>query len=263
MRWINKPSLSLGSNHVDFGGMISPASETAMRSSILTGNSENATAAAPESTSRSRYWVPRAPPTKSIRVIRANVADLQNRFQQLLLQDAHVERTDRIGRIRPRRVDEASATVFEIHRDFAATGRRRRARRDIEPLAHLVHEVSGRQTRRGPSRSGDRAGSAPGRGETPRRAWSCCRRHPRATLGNRSISNFLPGARGTGGPMVPIGDIKRWDLRKRRDHRVAVGAADTPERVSHAVGGLDVEQRARQLTPAPPSCRPQPACGRP
>ena len=29
---ISKPSRSFGSNHVDFGGMISPASETAIRS---------------------------------------------------------------------------------------------------------------------------------------------------------------------------------------------------------------------------------------
>src|SRR3954468_1349895 len=68
IRWINKPSRNFGSNQVDFGGMISPASETAIRSATLTGYSENPTAALPESTSVSSPLVPRAPPTKSMRL---------------------------------------------------------------------------------------------------------------------------------------------------------------------------------------------------
>jgi len=34
---MSNPSLSFGSNHVDFGGMIAPASETAISSSTPTG----------------------------------------------------------------------------------------------------------------------------------------------------------------------------------------------------------------------------------
>src|SRR3954468_2236754 len=68
IRWINKPSRNFGSNQVDFGGMISPASETAIRSATFTGYSENPTAALPESTSVSSPLVPRAPPTKSMRL---------------------------------------------------------------------------------------------------------------------------------------------------------------------------------------------------
>src|SRR5262249_36704034 len=37
IRWISNPSRSFGSNHVDFGGMIAPASDTAIRSLTLTG----------------------------------------------------------------------------------------------------------------------------------------------------------------------------------------------------------------------------------
>ena len=37
MRWLRRPSRSFGSNQVDFGGMISPASDTAIRSATLTG----------------------------------------------------------------------------------------------------------------------------------------------------------------------------------------------------------------------------------
>jgi hypothetical protein len=35
--WLTMPSASFGSNQVDFGGMISPASATAMRSAIRVG----------------------------------------------------------------------------------------------------------------------------------------------------------------------------------------------------------------------------------
>src|SRR6185295_6688596 len=65
---ISKPSLSLGSNQVDLGGMISFASETINNSATVVGNSENATAALPSSTRRSSSFVPRSPPMKSIRL---------------------------------------------------------------------------------------------------------------------------------------------------------------------------------------------------
>ena len=48
MRWMSSPSRSFGSNQVLFGGMIAPASDTAIRSATLTGNIENATAALPD-----------------------------------------------------------------------------------------------------------------------------------------------------------------------------------------------------------------------
>ena len=45
-KWLTMPSASFGSNQVDFGGMIAPASATAMRSLICVGYSANATAIA-------------------------------------------------------------------------------------------------------------------------------------------------------------------------------------------------------------------------
>ncbi len=36
-KWLTMPSASLGSNQVDFGGMIAPASATAIRSVISVG----------------------------------------------------------------------------------------------------------------------------------------------------------------------------------------------------------------------------------
>ena len=52
MTWLSSPSRSFGSNHVDLGGMVSPASEILIKSATSTGNIENATAAAPLPTVR-------------------------------------------------------------------------------------------------------------------------------------------------------------------------------------------------------------------
>ena len=50
MVWTSKPSLSFGSNHVDFGGMMPPSSDIAIKSWIVTGYIEKATAAWPLAT---------------------------------------------------------------------------------------------------------------------------------------------------------------------------------------------------------------------
>src|SRR5438105_3944881 len=59
---MSSPSRSFGSNHVDFGGMMAPASDTAIRSATPTGCIENATALCPRSTRAWSSRVPRAPP---------------------------------------------------------------------------------------------------------------------------------------------------------------------------------------------------------
>src|SRR5204862_8227472 len=66
--WTSRPSRSFGSNHVDFGGMMPPSSAIDIRSSMVTGCMEKATAARPSLTADSSAAVPRAPPTKSIRL---------------------------------------------------------------------------------------------------------------------------------------------------------------------------------------------------
>ena len=65
--WTNKPLRSLGSNQVDFGGMVLPASATAMTSLMLVGCIEKATLI-PALTRFSNSCNPRIPPTKSIRL---------------------------------------------------------------------------------------------------------------------------------------------------------------------------------------------------
>src|SRR5262249_53194108 len=66
--WTNRPLEGCGSNHVVLGGIMRPASETAMSCSMVVGNIEMASAASPESTRASSSRMPRPPPTKSIRL---------------------------------------------------------------------------------------------------------------------------------------------------------------------------------------------------
>ena len=60
------PLCNFGSNQVDFGGIMHPASEIAIRSSMGVGNREKATLISPLSTLRSNSFTPFTPPTKSI-----------------------------------------------------------------------------------------------------------------------------------------------------------------------------------------------------
>ena len=64
--WTNSPDLSLGSNQVDFGGIILSASASAINSSIVVWKREKATSYSPSSTSLSSSPSPRIPPTKWI-----------------------------------------------------------------------------------------------------------------------------------------------------------------------------------------------------
>ena len=43
--------------------------------------------------------------------------------------------------------------------------------------------------------------------------------------------------------MVAVGDVQSRNPADRRDERVAAGAADAPDRVAHAVGRFEVEER--------------------
>ena len=92
MRCTNSPSRSFGSNHVDFGGMMPPASAMAIRSATLTGYSENATAALPAVDQALEFGGAADAADEIDALVRARVADLQQRLQHALLQHLDVER---------------------------------------------------------------------------------------------------------------------------------------------------------------------------
>ena len=168
MTWISNPSRSFGSNHVDFGGMISPASDTAIRSATLTGiQRERDRRLARVDQLLERPGAARAA-DEIDPLVGAHVGDLQHRRQQPLLQHADVERADRIRSRPARRAAAACATRP------GSTSRCRRARAgaagpgvDSKPLAHRRAGSRPATARRDPSRCGCTAGSAPDRAETP------------------------------------------------------------------------------------------------
>ena len=87
----SSPSRSFGSNHVDFGGMMPPASEIAIRSSIVTGYIENATAAVPESTALLEAGGAAGAADEIDPLVGADVADAEQRLEDVPLQQRDVE----------------------------------------------------------------------------------------------------------------------------------------------------------------------------
>ena len=71
--------------------MIPPASEMAIRSSIVTGNIENATAAAPELTAASSALVPRRAAEEVDSLVGPDIADPQDLLEHEPLQKGDVQ----------------------------------------------------------------------------------------------------------------------------------------------------------------------------
>ena len=145
--WISNPSRSLGSNHVDLGGMISPASDTAIRSATLTGIERE----------RDRRLARIDQPLELAGAARAadeidplvgaHVGDLQHRREQPLLQHADVERrrsrSDASGATRGRSVCQPPWKYIAMSPRPAGVGG---PGSDIESLAHRSQELVRRQT---------------------------------------------------------------------------------------------------------------------
>ena len=205
--------------------MISPASETAIRSATLTGIQRE----------RDRRLAGVDQPLELAGAARAadeidplvgaDVGDLQHRRQQPLLQHADVERRDRIRGVWRRRADAACASRP------GSTSRCRRACAGIAgPGVHveaLAHRLAGSRpatARRDPSRCGCRAGSAPGRAETPPPASSTRRRRRRAMRRQLALAHLGARPRRAGRAMMAVGDVQRRNPREtrrpaRRDRR--------------------------------------------
>ena len=171
-RMISNPSRSFGSNQVDFGGMMPPASEIAIRSSTVTGTSRT-----PPPPCRSRRPA-RAPGAARAAdeidpLVGAHVADAaacgsstwrcSSATSRLLGARVVLRRgagqIERVPAARP-----GTSTPRPCRRGVGRpVGHRRRARRSA------ARNCSRRARRRDPSRCGCREGSAPGCPETRRR----------------------------------------------------------------------------------------------
>ena len=182
----SKPSRSLGSNHVDFGGMMPPASDTCMMSSMLTGYIEKATAASPlayQTLERVRYRVRRR---RSRCACHGSRRRYQARAEDLLVQTADIE--SQVGGAPAR---SAAICVYQRSPTNTETSPRREDRRDRPPHRTVPGEVPQTWRRVGPEIEHDpvvRKDSAPRCRETPpRESRPACpaRRRARAALAAR------------------------------------------------------------------------------
>ncbi len=134
--------------------MIPPASEIAIRSSIVTGYIENATAAAPESTARSSAFGSAGAAHEIDPLVGPDVADAEHLLEHVALQQRHVE-TARAGVVfgrGAREIDDIPA-ASQVHRHLALAARRRGAVGHAEALAQRGEE----RLRRSPGQILDRS----------------------------------------------------------------------------------------------------------
>ena len=145
--WQNMASRNLGSNQVLFGGMMPPASAMVIKSATLVGNREKAQANSPLLTSFSNSSVPRMPPTKLTRSAGARIVNAEDRGQDVLLQQSHVQSFHRVCHGAKFRTETQRApAVFQEQRQFMfAAGPRRAAVRDHENRFQFFQQLRGAQ----------------------------------------------------------------------------------------------------------------------
>ncbi len=233
--------------------MIAPASETRIRSATLTGYSENATAAFPDVDELLERTRAARAADEIDALVGAHVGDVQHGRQQLLLQDADVERADGIGGIGCR------ARAQRVPGRPGSTSRSRRAapaspvpRSTSNRSRTASQEAVGRQRRRGLSRSGCTAGSAPGRAERRPPASSRPRRRRRRRARRARVSARARRWRRDGGrrrcTAPESGRTPRRGHRDRR-RRPARACGCTPSgAVKSAIGGLATARETTRST---------------
>jgi hypothetical protein len=64
-----------------------------------------------------------------------------------------------------------------------------------------------------------------------------------------AVAHLGAGAGGTGGTMVSVGDVEGRHPRERPNQRVAIGSGHWPQRVSHAICRLEIDERWRGHDP--------------
>ena len=179
---------SLGSNQVDLGGMIPPASAIAINSSMVTGNRRTPPPPARCRPACSSAPVPRIPPTKSIRLSVRTSPMPEERRQHRPAAGSTSSAIGGAGPAAPRRQLEACTSGRRgTSRTWPAL-RRRAQPAGRHSLAASARNASGERPP-DPSRRGCRAGSASGHGGRPRRGrvrTSPRRRPPRSACARRA-----------------------------------------------------------------------------
>ena len=137
---LTMPSASFGSNQVDFGGMMAPASATAMRSAIAVGWSAKATAAASDLTSRSSSLEPPPAADEVDPLVAARIGDAEDRLDHVPGEQRHRQPRHRIAALQDLGQDlglqpELPPAAAENHADLV---RPRRADRTVARLDRVA-----------------------------------------------------------------------------------------------------------------------------
>ena len=254
MTCVNSP-FCFGSNQVDFGGMISPASAIAIRSWTVTGNMLKATAPAPLLTIFSSSPVAADAADELDALVGALVANPEQRREHEIVQARDVERRDRArarggfaagvepqratrrrdtSRIRPcaRRCRAGLDGNFRAQR---GKERRRRVAREIlhhavirQDLQALLRERDAEEPRVLADEASAEAAAAPAPPALP-------------TAGVCAAKCACPrGAR-----RAIVRDIQRRHVLERRHDRGAYFGLGPPDRVLDAVRGREIVERRR------------------
>ena len=223
IRCESRPSRSLGSNHVDLGGMIPPASDTRIRSSTDTGKRENATANLPESTSSFEF--PRA----------ADPADEVDPLVGAYVFDAKHGIEDQRSRADRRRGPVTPKTC-----PGRWCARRRRGRPRLRRAGWRADGPPSRTVSRRLSEARNSVAVRPCRSRTTRLyGRTCIWLSGKATANTRSCSPAprdvpRPARAGRAGcPMMAIGDVQAWHRGKRRHDRGVFGRRRPPHLVAN------------------------------
>ena len=147
--WTTRPSLSLGSNQVDLGGMTLPASATEKSWSIVVGKKEKATRNWPETDLLLELAGAADAADEIDPLVGPGIGDAEDGRQEVVLEDRDVEGADGIGRVERAGLGlEAVPAAVEEHGVLPAPRRGLRAvGADVEPLADPGQEGRRRRAR--------------------------------------------------------------------------------------------------------------------
>ena len=214
--------------------MISPASDTSINSTTLTGYMEKATAALPLFDHLFEGGRPLRSADEVNALVRSYILNPENRPHQTILKNVAVQRVDD-----PRARNPAGLEINripltrDIHRDLPLFDGGCGARSHREMTRDLTEKVLGCH----PVQISDRAVVGQ---NSDLVGW---KRNGKEIPGVGRVTNELTRACGACSAMMAVGDVERFNGRERSRERKPMRGIDAPDRVTHAVERVEIEER--------------------